>query len=561
MSNTTSEPIQIPVNEPVKPSTEVEKVKEDRSLPKPPGSKPTLEEFQVWGNALKPEAYNRLSIYTYRLIPVLNRKLFNPDAVGYIDVLTKEAFDEGLREYFIRVHGGGKYKLLVNDLEKYRVGNSTTIMTCIFNIPQDEKLPIINFKELDINAKENLGYLNVLRQQGIFIDPKGNVVTPTQGINNSGSDPSALASTLGQMFKEFTSIYDKLNTQQQATIKQLVGDGTGKKDGITEIMLERMKQDDPNKQVNTMIALITAMREMNKGSDSGNKDQLSLVVELMNKSHEAQMQTMNKMIEMVSNQSAARNKEPQESFFDSLLKFASLKEKLPGLFGNSEPSQPKQTAEIILDGVKEFALPAIGLASQFLQLRGAQPIVPVTPQQAHEFINRSQPMNQQPQSRVITMPQSQPNPNPTSATSAAATNDPATLEPIPGALPLDPNNPTLCQQFIYQYGGMLSTGINNPNLDGYGLAESLVSMGSLMGKNYYALLKNEGKEQIIGSMKSFPQFWNATGKVLGEDRISQLIDEFLDYADLPIDDDDDDEDNPNDGNDNGNGEKPKGVGA
>ena len=519
--------------------SEVERMTQARQLPKPPGKKPTLEEAQAYLSSLEPECFNRLAIYFYRAFPVINRRMLDPKSNLYIDMFTKDQVDEGIRNYVVRTHGGGKYKIIINDVEKPSVTGTemSTIMTLFFSIPLDEKMPVLNYKEIDLTAKENMGYIVTLKNQNI-LDDKGNIMTPQMA-----GDPSNLAATMGSMFEKFMGMYSQLGKDQQTTIAKILSNDDSKKGGAIEtLFLERMKQDDPNKQITMMVSLLTAMKEMMKDNDGENKSILPILIEMMNKSsesiaksHELQMTMMTKMFELSS---ANSNKSSGDSFLDSLVKFAAVKEKLPELFGGGAPEGKRQLGEIIVDGIKEIGLPAIGLASQFIQLKtGIAPVFPTTPGQA-EAMARNAGMGgtdirqSQPQPRVLEMPNPNPNnPNPSTPSNQYPPGAVLDLSTTPSTIITDENKLTICQKFLIQYGGLLINAIKGGS-DGVTLAENLVAMSSMLGMDHYSILKQQGQIEIVNAMKSVPEFWAQTGGLMGEEKINTIVDEFLRYEEI-----------------------------
>jgi hypothetical protein len=373
---------------------------------------------------------------------------------------------------------------------------------------------------LELTAKENLGYINVLRTQGISFDKDGNIVSTPNGIPSPSPDPSNLATAMGGMFKEFMGMFQNSSKEQQSIILKLLSDGQESKKGggVQEILLERLKQDDPNKQITTMIALMTAIKQMS--TNEGSQNNTDKLLQVMGDSHKAQMELMGKMIELTQSKK-------EDNFFDSLLKFATVKERLPEFFGGGQEPK-KSNTELIIEGVKELGLPVLGIVSQYLQVaKGAKPIVPVTPQQAQEFVNGTGALPQ-PESNVVEMP-TPPTPQQNQPTQS---QDGVFQNNVPGALPLNPKNLNPCQQFIAQYGILLVNALNNPEVDGVSLAQSVVAAAPMMGQDFYSILKNQGKDNIIGSMKSIPEFWNATGAKLGEEKINEIIGDFLDYEEI-----------------------------
>ncbi len=531
---------------------ELQKVTEDRKYPKVPGKKPSTDEAVIWFKNLEPSVYNRLMIYVYRAYPVINKRMLDPKADVYIDKLNQDAFDEGLENYLTRVHGGGKYKIIVNDVEVPQVKgtNSSTLMTFYTNISFDKEMPKLDYKELDLNARENAGYIVNLKNIGV-LNTKGELVSNQQ---NTNTDTGSVAESMGKMFM---SLYKEMNANQQAQLNAVLKGNENKKEdsnGISNLLLENLKQNDPNKQVTTMLSVAKEMRGEGGSSIKELVPLLTLllaekkndgpdVIAIMSKAHEQQMALMSKLIEAKSTQSNSG-----DNFLDSLVKFSKVKETMPELFGNpSQQEHKKQTAELIIDGIKEIGLPAIGLISQFFQMRtGIAPILPTNPQQAEEMVRQAgvdgqgRQMSQSPQQ--IAPPNNSSNPSnvrpinghpspPMDAIDPAI--DPNTIYEVGTQTVLtDPAKLTVCQKFIMQYGGLLATAIKTPKMNGVMLADNLIAMATMLGFDAYGQLQIEGQDNILAAMKSIPAFWQQTGMILGDVKINKMIDEFMRYEEL-----------------------------
>ncbi len=501
--------------------------REARKIPPVPGYAPSIEQFEDYLKLLDDNMWSHVVPYLYRAWPKIVRQLSDPENKSYIDIICKEHVDRGLINYLQDTHGGGTYKFIVLDLDqKSPKGDSKAIMQFSFKIDPSEYDPILNLKEIDVNHKPNMGFINQMVSKGLM-DSKGNVMQPNQ--NGSGTGGAEMAGAIGGVYDKFMTTFAAMNKDQQSLITKLLSDGSNRKsdpEGIGALLLEKLKQDDPSKQTQTMMTMITTMMSLIPKQEKQDNTMFQMILTMMKDSAEKQMEMMKMM--MQNNQPVEK-----EDFLDKLVKYQTA---LPGLFGGGQHREPKkETAEIILDGVKEFALPAIGLVSQFLQLRGANPIVPVTEGQALAMAQQAgmqgtgaQPspqaqQQQNPNPKVLPMP-SQPQPQ----------NEPvkdSTGKPI-----LDPNNLTLCQKLIIQYGGMLITAIKS-GMDGATLADNLEGAKPLIG-DIYGMLKAQGGEEILKAMESIPEFWNQTGMIYGKDHMEQLIADFL--LD-PIDDDDEEE--------------------
>lgn len=492
-----------------------------RKIPPIPGYAPSLEQFEEYLKLLDDNMFSHVVPYLYRAWPKIVRQLSDPENKSYIDIICKEHVDRGLINYLQDTHGGGTYKFIVLDLDqKSPKGDSKAIMQFTFKIDPSEYEPKLNLKEIDVNHKPNMGFINQMVSKGLM-DTKGNVMQPMQ--NGNGTGGAELAGAIGGMYDKFMTTFATMSKDQQAMITKLLADGSNRKsdpEGIGALLLEKLKQDDPSKQTQTMMTMITTMMSLVPKPEKQDTSIFQLLITQMQQSAERQMEMMKMMFQQQQNNQPSPDK---DDFIDKFIKY---KQALPELFGNGGKEPKKELGELILEGAREFALPAIGLVSQFLQInKGVAPIVPVTEQQARDVAQQAgigqtqqQPQQPQPGQRVITMPSQPQTPN-----QVQPKNEPvkdSTGKPI-----LDPNNLTPCQRLLMQYGGMLITAIK-AGRNGAEIADSLEGAKPLIG-DVYGMLKAQGGEKILEAMESIPEFWNQTGVVYGREHMEQLIADFL----------------------------------
>lgn len=511
-----------------------QELSERRKLPKSPGLRASIDELEEWLRLLTPEMWEAVKGYVYRLHPVIIRKLANPDAFKYIDKVDQDLIKTpgGIREYIKHHHGGGKYDIYITELDTDKKICQTNL-----TIQFDEIMPILDYREIDVNSDKNLGYINILRARGI-LDGKGQPqVTQPQVIHDNSS------AAMADLSKTMMTMFMQLSKEQQANIAKMLGDSANKGTDVTALFLEKLKQENPNNQLTLVTTLINAMKEMMPKQDNGSSQSHTYdkLLEIQSKAHSESMALMTKLLEL--NMTAKQTAPPaDDSFLDKLLKY---KEILPGLFGNGQGT--KQLAEIIVDGVKDIGLPVLGLASQLIQLRtGAKPIVPVTAGQAEELVQGidgnggyqsmagGQVISRLPPARgnappnttapnVVQMPQQQ--------SVSQQTAQPTSQQPTPQSGQANQPELSLCQKLIMQYGNLLITPIVS-GMSGAEIGFKLKEFGPLVGMDVYGMLKGAGKDEILSAMESIPAFWDKTGKVLGKEQIEGIVDDFLDYENI-----------------------------
>src|ERR1700743_3651147 len=151
--------IEEPVNgESIKDSSKESDLWEHLKLPKLPckiGSTISLNIAEDWFKLITNEdAQDRIWIYVYRLWPVIIR----PRQQRNIDKTPLRLYSFNK---IIATHGGGEYKYIVND-----TNTTQTLFNVKVTIDSSLYDPIINLKELDLQAKENVSYVEALKNKG-----------------------------------------------------------------------------------------------------------------------------------------------------------------------------------------------------------------------------------------------------------------------------------------------------------------------------------------------------------------------------------------------------------
>lgn len=479
-----------------------QEARDSRKLPPVPGFSPNLKQFIEWAKPLDETQWSHLEGYLYRRWPKIIRQQSSPDNPVHIDIIHKEMLDDGLEEYIIRTHGGGKYKIWINDKDqKTPRGTNKQIIDCGFEIDSSLYEPKPDLLEVDVVAKNNMGFIAQQVAKG-KMDSRGNIMQPQQQQNNS--DPAALAGEMGKMFQQFMQMYGTMSKDNQAMLSKFITDGNNKKGegGIETLLLEKLKQDDPNKTTDTMLKMFVAMQPKQDNS------MIQLLITQMQESSNKQMELMRLLFTSMNKPVQA---EKSDDFIDKFIKYRTA---MPELFGGGNPGTIKRdTAEIIIEGVKELGLPALGLISQMIQMRtGIKPIIPVSEQQAQELVQQHQQSQpQQSQGKILPMPQQ--------------TQPPVQSNPT-GQPTLDPNNLSICQKLLLNYGAMLIRAIK-AGQNGAEIADNLDSAKLMLGFDVVGELTKQGKEEILTAMESIPDFWKETGAVYGKPFMEQLVDDFL----------------------------------
>jgi hypothetical protein len=456
-----------------------EKAKENkakRDLPIVPGRNVSFKEMQDWLDLLTPEQWDRMVIYCYRTRPITVRQLSNPDNPNYIDVMS-EPFNE---QTIIERHGGGKYSFWVNDTDLFKTKNAK-LFEAKLDIPISTYPPKLNYEEVDVNAKDNIGYVQWLKAQG-KIDDKGKPITQAAQQNPQQANQDSM---MVPMFKMMMDFVDKMSQKDQQNLRKQLGaeDSLGK--SIGELLLERMKQDDPNKQVATITALMGAMNK--GGSDIATV--MPMFLGMMNAMMESSKNQMNMMMQMFQNQNQGKGEEKDEiSRLKDLLEVA---RELKG--GNS--GNKSQIAELIEAGAPVLQS-AFNLLSNVVAAKAtANGNMNVQPQMV-----KGEPtqVSQQQNTQQTQQPQQQTS-LPTGSEAANIINNfkPIILNKLAGE--------------GWEFGVWIE--------EGFGAMQA-------------AAITKHGVEGLLAAAKMVPDFWAQIEQSYGEAHLRKWLDSLVNYKEI-----------------------------
>lgn len=466
-----------------------EALAERHVLPKPPAKTLNWEQMQQYFALLTPEMWSHLIVYVYRLRPRIIRQLKDPKLPNYIDCLS-EPFS---MEYMIQRHGGGKYMCEVNDASNTKRGpgaESCHLFRCYAEIDEVMHEPKLNYEELDINHRENMSYLSLLQHRGV-LDNKGQVVNNNQQASGNGMNT--------EVIKEILGFVSKLNSEQQTALRSKLGpdeDSLGK--SVGNILLEKMKQEDPTKQVAMLSELLKALKEIvgtSKPNDnSGVFDRLIQMQAEYNKT----------ILELMKEH--RREPRPTEGAGDNWLenvdKIFSVMDRFQGLRGGGG----RRTGwDIGLDYARELVVPGLQTLNNFLAMRTGKPITPITPTPAPgAFDPYANPQALRQHAQALTTPPQ-----------AAAPAAPGAPAAPPAAAP---GNELVA--VLQQYGSLVVNALNN-GTPGYDFADYLCG---LLGTATHAMLSGQGEPALLQTAMSVPEL-----SMFGEPRLRTFIHEFVCY--------------------------------
>lgn len=491
-----------------------EEMKKARKLPTIPSRELLFKDYVEWSKLLTKDHWEHILTYVYRTYPIIIRQQSSKDNPSYIDKVAGKL----TREDIVGRYGGGKYDLYLNDTDQTK--NPQLIVRV--DIPLHEADPILNYTELDLGRKENGAYVTSLIQKGL-IDESGKIMTPESKANQA---TEANANAMMGMVREFMGIIKTLNQEQTANLrKQLGGDnegGLGK--SIGDILLEQMKQQDPNKQLQTFTTLLNAVKpNESKAADN----QVSLIKELFEaqKQANAQMFEFFKMqMEMMKGSQTSSNDKSSDTT-DELDKLSRLLAFAREIRGGGGHGAERSGWDVAVDVAREVASPLLTALGNLFAMKMQNPMQ--APMQMGNQPNPSNQVNlnvkQLPVGGVGVV--SNPSNLPNSVNSSNQVNQPnPSNQPNLVGSEITPEIQQLIP-LIHQYGNLIITnGLQAKK--GYEFAEDLIAM---MGNAPYLMVAKYGEDTLIQAMKAVPEFWNTVDVAFGEHYVKQWVSDFIHY--------------------------------
>jgi hypothetical protein len=430
--------------------------------------------------------------------------LKDPNAPNYIDCIG-EPFN---LDYLIARHGGGRYQIQATDSDAKRENNSSLLFRCNFEINDAQYPPILDFAELELEAKDNKSYVEWLQNKGI-IDSKGKPLQSGQPV------PASNATTLSA--KEVLDILGyahKMSTDQQAAFRSQFAPGPDSlSKSVGEILLEKMKQDDPGRDWDRMMAF---MEKINKPDGSMGHILQMLQAQIANgqEQRKTDLEYTRLLLENSRHEASPRN---QFGEFREIIGFA---RELLGTGGgrrNGWDTGLEIARDVVLPGLQTLG----NTIANIMALRnGAAPVAP----------------GQQPAPRPAPTGPFDPYRNPGAARQyASSLAQQPHPQPAPGQAPPPPpmpspapppGPPTATDQeaqllsLMQQYGGLIVNHMNN-STPGYDFADYVAG---LLGTGTHAAICAYGEDALVSVMLRIPEI-----SIFGESRIRVFVSEFVHY--------------------------------
>ena len=459
-------------------------IRNRREIPPFPGKRVTFKEMHDWLELLKPEMEERINVYVYRVRPRIVRQLSNKNNPNNIDVTYSNHATNLTEQYMIEKHGGGKYKFLVKDVDES--SELKGYFEASLDINEGLYFPKLEMAEVDWTHNDNRGFRALCRAQG-KIDENDMPIDNNKPTTNTATTATPGVDLTG-VLKIIMDFVSKQTVEQQREFKRNIGGEEAVNKALSDVLLERTKQDDPNKHIQTMTSLMSAMGAMNKGQDI--MPIITMITTMMTTMIDQSNKHMMLMVEIFKAQNKpTAEKEEEGDEIDKLSKLMDFAERMKG-------EGKKSTAEVIADKLGD-ALPSImGTISGILNLQAAK---------LHGGMAGTQPPI------IPTNPETQ-------------TNQPTTANP----LGLPASEDADIQNAIKQYGGMI-LGALNAGKPGWQFAEDIAN---LFGHATVATVSKYGVDKLISGAKGVPEFWTPVNSTFGEAYMRQWLDDFINYQEF-----------------------------
>jgi hypothetical protein len=466
---------------------QAEENKAKRALPIPPGKLVGFKDLQDWLKLLTTdEQQQRITIWIYRREPIINRQLVDPSADNNIDVIFN-SFDKLTEDYMKENHGGGNYKFIVKDADKPKT-QMGGFFEAVLNIPMLDCPAKLDLREVEWDNPHNKGFKSWCRAKKLINENNMPVIEKVEGpvVNNAGLDANTVA--MMKMILDYTS---KMSEKDQQQIKRQIGGEDALSKNIGELMLEKMKQEDPNKQMTSMLTMITAIKSMSPEVKPDNTlstimPMFMTMIQQMNEAASRQFQMMMKMFENKTSPVV----EKEGSKIDELRSIIELAREIKGGGAGHE----KSTTESIIDALAPIVGPVVGIVGNIVAMNAA----------AKGIKQPTQQMEQTPVTQTLQEQTNMNQPRPTPGL-------PATSEAANLIIQFEPIILNKLAGEGWEFGAWVA--------DGFG---DMAAMG----------IVKYGVEGLLNAAKSVPSFWGKVEASYGETHLRKWLESLCNYKDI-----------------------------
>lgn len=460
-------------------------IKEKRALPTPPGKLVGFKDLQDWLALVPKDAEERLTIWIYRREPIINRQLVDPQQDNNIDIIFN-GFNKLTEAYMRENHGGGNYKFTIKDADKPKT-QMGGYFEAVLDIPMIDCPPKLDLREVDWNNPKNKGFKSWCRARKMIGEddkPMADIVKEDK-TTTTGVDANML-----KMMLDFTA---KMSDKEQLALKQKIGGEDAVSKSMNELFLEKLKQEDPNKQSQTMIAMITAIKGMQPEVKSDNTLALimPMFMTMFQQMGEAANRQMTLLVEMLKN----NKPEPKEegSRLDELRNLLAIAKEIKG--GAAAPE--KTLTESLVESLPSALQIVANIQQAGLAAKGVGGVAPPKSQGVNNG-NGTDMMSQIQHGQIAT---------PTTAVAPApAVNEAA--------------------QIIAQFEPII---INKLAQEGWEFAAWIADgFGDMMA----ASIVKYGVEGLMTAAKSVPTFWSKIEASYGEPHLRKWLESLCKYKEI-----------------------------
>jgi hypothetical protein len=412
-------------------------------------------------------------IYVYRHFPVICRQMVSPGADNNIDVIG-DGFKSLDEAYFIERHGGGKYGLTVKDTDNVK-GGGLGYFEARLEIPWTNQECKLDLREVVWDDPKNKPFKAWARAKKL-IDENDIPMSELQAKEKAKDTTSDNAAVM-KMALDFVS---RMGEKDAAALKNRVGEGESLGKAMGDMMLEKMKQDDPNKQVTTLTSLMQAMKS--DKPDSGLAAIVPMFTALITSMQQSSDRNMAHLVEIMK----ANKPEPStETPRDSISQLKDLLEVAKEIKGSNSS---RGTAEAIIDKVGDAIPHVLSIIGTVMAMKAKQ--MGVTP----------------PVEPAANVPESQIN---------RLIRQNGNGEPQPVA----PEE----TQMIRQFAPLI---LSNMGKEGWEFG-AWISEG--FGDMIAAKVAKQGPDKLLAGLKSIPELWAQLEGSYGEDYVKNWVISLCNY--------------------------------
>lgn len=464
--------------------------------------------FYDWMTILKPEHWVQLTWYMYRNWPRLNKP---DDDVKYIDC-GNYAITE---QWILENHGSGDYMFICNEAGKPK--NAKTICTAyVKNLVHPEYPPKVKMNELDVHFPSNKNYVDRMVAEGkLTVDLKPMNSSQQQ---NGGLSDQIILKLLDKVDKQQITRMDDPKDSAIKAAFEIIGQGNK---AATQMMLDQMKQDDPDKLVKLVQTIMGMVPKPPEHNGSETTTFMKMLVESQNKNAELMAKKddtiMAMMMKMMESKTTPSDDGSFDKTIDRFMKFMELTG-MEGLGGGGK----KSTLEVALQYGSPILERALGIVQNLMALKaqGAPKIDPIT---GKEVLS-----NQAASPLPISIASS-----PIQSTEQPTNKQTGKSDVREAMVNNSAEQEDMIKQGLRQIGPKIIEALNR-RTSGDTFAESI---DNFLGPMVYNQLASLGESKMIEILQTDVALWNQLKLV--EPQLKIFIKEFIDYGKPDSNDDDD----------------------